>query len=289
VVTEKHFIGPDGAFELAVYPGPGLVTALSYDGKYLPARLTPEDRKKGLDQPVFVGGQTITLHGTHAYRVIDPAEGAEPLQFDLEFLTGRSLRGSVLDPDGKPLPGATGADLSPRQLSVNEAPPRPAAVKAAKDPAEFAVTDLDPRVPHTLVFYHPERRLVGSLTVRGDEKEPLAVKLEPWGVLTGRALAPDGTPLAGADIHLTGVDADGQPAKGPVPLAPSGASLKTDREGRFRAEGLAPGLRFDVAVVVPPKEGAPATHVVHQSRGLSLTAGEVKDLGDLKTVSPQQK
>src|SRR5262249_30199608 len=87
----------------------------------------------------------------------------------------------------------------------------------------------------------------------------------------------------------TAVDADGKPANGPVPLAPSGAGLKTDREGRFRAEGLVAGLRFDVAVVVPPKEGAPATHVVHQSRGLSLKAGEVQDLGDLKPVSPRNR
>jgi len=40
------------------------------------------------------------------------------------------------------------------------------------------------------------RDLAGSLRIRGAEKEPLVVKLQPCGSIRGRVLDSDGKPLA---------------------------------------------------------------------------------------------
>ena len=47
-----------------------------------------------------------------------------------------------------------------------------------------------------LQFSHAEKKLAGSLVVRGDMKGPITVQLGPAGTLTGRFVLPDGKPLA---------------------------------------------------------------------------------------------
>ena len=53
---------------------------------------------------------------------------------------------------------------------------------------------LDPKRPRQLAFYHAGRMLAGTLTVRGDEKEPPTVRLLPLGCVTARVLDGDGLP-----------------------------------------------------------------------------------------------
>jgi hypothetical protein len=61
---------------------------------------------------------------------------------------------------------------------------------------------LDPERPRTLFFLHPEKKLGGQVTLRGDEKEPVLVKLSPLGTVTARFTDVDGVPLAGAEVSL---------------------------------------------------------------------------------------
>jgi hypothetical protein len=64
--------------------------------------------------------------------------------------------------------------------------------------------------------------------------------------------------------------------------------LKTDAEGKFRAEGLLPGLKYHL--VVSDGELKPGKVVAYHIEELLPESGMVKDLGDLKsTLSPDQE
>ena len=104
--------------------------------------------------------------------------------------------------------------------------------------------------------------------MRGDVKEPLTVKLESWGAVTGRLVTPDGKPRPGVLLQI---------ADRMLPHA----SLQTDREGHFRVEGLASGVKYTLEAV---QNGKPAALVAD----LSLQAGESRDLGDVQSKRAEE-
>src|SRR5262249_17805600 len=127
----------------------------------------------------------------------------------------------------------------------------------------FTVYGLGPTDEREVLFVHAEKQLAGVVRVRGDAKEPLRIKLEPWGTVTGRLVGPDGKPRPG--LLLTVEDRRFLP----------GASLQTDKEGRFRLAGLAPGVKYTLQLV---QNGQPTASVFD---GLALKAAETRDLGDV--------
>jgi hypothetical protein len=72
------------------------------------------------------------------------------------------------------------------------------------------------------------------------------------------------------------------PGKGEVAcgLVPPGRPLRTDASGRFRVEGLVPGLKHRLTLATAA--GASLTPVVPERlRDLAPRPGEVLDLGDV--------
>ena len=67
------------------------------------------------------------------------------------------------------------------------------------------------------------------------------------------------------------------PALGMIP-----EGKKTDADGRFRIEGLVPNLKYEASATA----GSAGTGQLF--RDVTVTPGEVKDLGDLKVVPPSQ-
>src|SRR5262249_45442995 len=113
---------------------------------------------------------------------------------DIALIRGRSLKGTVVGPDGRPLSGARAAGLGPlpqfdfgRQANNMTA-------------ATFIVGGLIPRKTRNLVFFHSEKKLAKVMSVRGDQEGPLTVKLEPLGAVAGRIVASDGKPLPGVKV-----------------------------------------------------------------------------------------
>ena len=51
-------------------------------------------------------------------------------------------------------------------------------------------------------FFEPTKNLVGTLTLKGDEKEPVTAKLGQPGKVTGRLRDEDGKPLAKVVVDL---------------------------------------------------------------------------------------
>src|SRR5262249_2823686 len=100
--------------------------------------------------------------------------------------------------------------------------------------------------------------------------------------LTGRFVTTDGKPLA--DLELFSLLEQPQPSPGsnPKPDVKVGTfprGLRTDKTGKFRIEGLAPGLTYQLALfkgmdLLQPEEAA--------KKAVIVKAGETKDLGELK-------
>jgi hypothetical protein len=198
---------------------------------------------------------------------INPDARTQENTCDLEVDPGKTATGTILGPDDKPLSGALiwGAEGTASEgLWASEPLPT----------AQFTARVLDPARPRPLVFLHNEKRLAGSLLVRGNEKGPVVVRLRPWGTITGRVVSPEGQPRARAHFSLQFlVDVAPQIQMYPPDGHPK-PGFWTDRDGRFRIEGLAPGIPYRLV-------GA------HLTRSVSVKAGETRDLGDLRPKSDE--
>ena len=170
----------------------------------------------------------------------------------------------MLDPDGRPLAGAQPRGLSDWWDSWSR--PLPA--------AEFEVTGLAPGDVRQLAFLHRERRLSGSVILRGKVQGLIEVKLAPWGTVTGRLVDANGQPRVGVEL--------GWPANQKLRLEEGPGSLpahaKTDADGRFRLEGLAPGLKYELQIL---GNGGFYGAVF---KDLTIKAGENRDLGDVMNL-----
>jgi hypothetical protein len=128
--------------------------------------------------------------------------------------------------------------------------------------ADFTVYGVTAARPRRLMFVHEGLRLAGSREVRGDEQGPITIKLEPWATVTGRLITADGLPRADVDFYFA--------------VAPLKQPNRPDKDGKFRLEGLVPGLRYGMGARV-------GTRVVGDVfRDLILRPGETKDLGDVQ-------
>src|SRR5262249_49922807 len=159
--------------------------------------------------------------------------GEESITCNLTVVPGRALKGTVLGPDGKPLAGA-------RQDRWDTLPG-----------SDFTLWGLPAgklREPRVVEFVHEGKKLAGFLTVRGDERGPPQVRLQPGGVPTGRLVTRKGEPLTGVRVSC------------------SAGHAYPDKEGRFRIEGLTPGMKYELWVVNK------------DDRSLDIVGGEPKDL-----------
>jgi RNA polymerase sigma factor (sigma-70 family) len=253
----------DGTFRFATVPGRSVITAQSLPQPYLTN--VGADRIKGLDR----------LHLLDPYNTvveINPPKDAKSVKCDIVLESGGTLSGSVLGPDRRPLSGTRVAGLGPAGYWQNE-PLRTAA---------FTVLALRPDETRLLQFAHAEKHLAGSLLVRGGMKGPLTVTLKPAGTLRGRFITRDGKPLADlvmfsdrygpiADPSMLNKPPD--PSIGTFPL-----SIRTDKDGKFRIEDLAPGLKYRFVL---SKGKYALTPDGPTGSGVIVKEGETKDLGDV--------
>jgi RNA polymerase sigma factor (sigma-70 family) len=268
----------DATFRFVGLPGRGVVAARAWQaGGYRVG--AGAERIKDLDRFLIPAGGARGMFSAdfHTIAEVNPEKGAESATCDLVIVAGVTLTGTIVGPDGKPLAGALARGLNDHDYWEAN----PAA-------AEFRVTSLRSGEPRLLQFSHPEKKLAGSLVVRDDAKGRLIVKLEPAGTLTGRFVTTDGKPLA--DLELFSQTSGPMPAPGMhiKPDVTAGSfprGPRTDKDGKFRIEGLAPGLSYRLAVFRGMFFLQPEGDV---GKGVTLKAGETKDLGELKVQLPNQ-
>jgi RNA polymerase sigma factor (sigma-70 family) len=276
-----HLPDQDHGYNFVAFPGPGIIYAWVGGPTYLPASLSldPADEKNGYTMrdgkdPLALGWLAIF----EGYRIIDPKPMDGVLPVEIELDPGRTLKGSLKAPDGKPVTGAIAYGLShnPKYERGHSSAPGEQTLKSET----FTATGLHPKSPRTLSFVHPDRRLVGQVVVRGNEPKDVSVSLQPWAGVAGRLIDAEGKPLAGVGVH---VRYPAQPAPGIRSAVPAPT---TDAEGRFRMEGLTPGVKFSVNLAGQTDAKLSAEAL----KELTARPGEFKDFGDIRVqVVPAKK
>jgi RNA polymerase sigma factor (sigma-70 family) len=262
-----HMTDGEGKFRIVAAPHRGI----------LAARATGEARERyrvGIGADKIEGGtkdeggailfralpHTANAEDFDALAEVKPEKGAAKVRCDLVLDPGRSLAVQVRGPDGKPLEGVQAFGQFARAWWE----PDPL-------PAEFPVRGLAPGEGRTLMLRHPGKNLAARFEVKADERGPVVVALRPAGSVVGRLIDDEGRPLRHAEIAVTF-----RPEKdGPLHL--DSRDLRSDADGKFRVEGLLPGVPYS-ADVRPADE----RYAGQLFEGLSLKEGERKDLGDVK-------
>jgi RNA polymerase sigma factor (sigma-70 family) len=232
---ELYSTRADGSFRVAALPGPGTITARGPYGEYVGDGNAP----------------------------VNPRPDGEPVRCQIVLDPGRTVTGTIVGPDGEPLDGVRVFNLKTAHFWT----PRPL------ETAAFRLSALDQGGSRSLVFLHLDKRLVKALELQGNAQDPLVVRLEPAGAVTGRLVDEYGQPRPGVNLLIHFVRKD----KGYV-AEHLLHRIKTDAEGRFRVEGLAPGVVYQINLSGKP----PNTTIGSVVPRLSIQSGETKNLGDVK-------
>jgi beta-lactamase regulating signal transducer with metallopeptidase domain len=285
----------DGTYEGFVLPGPGAVVVKTTGGfDYRPAHVNPK--------AFFAPGNTnwtaqeeITAYGTHdtlstyagwwmdqheyaAIVLVNPPAGSKPLELSATVAHDKPRPVSIVDPDGKPVVGATTQGLT---FHPQDTEPRLRS-------ASFLLTKLHPDRVQRITFFEEKRALVGFLMVRGDGDVPYVVRMQPWATVAGRLVDAIGRPFADNDSTAkdqgsaasigmgdSGIVINGDPTVGIHP------DLSTDAAGRFRVDRLVPGQCYTAKVY----RGI-GFFAGNAFENLVLGPGEVRDLGDIRAKPP---
>lgn len=278
----KTITGTDGSYAITVMPGPGVITVTAPKrDKYMPAAVSLKERKDFFKTRLVYdsnGNALTTAAGDGSYSAIwlsnfnavvllEPAEKEKSLVRDVALEKPLERMGRTLDPDGRPISGVRLYSPWPRRWAET--------FKGA----EFTVRGINPRAPRPLVFYHKEKNLGYYVkNLRRELAGPLTIQLQPCGSASGRILDADGKPATGLRGHLNRVDSNGS-TKSSDGAAEGGCQrVVTDKDGRFRVEGLVPGQEYRVINYSDRRPGF--LDLIHVY--VFVEPGEHKDLGDLK-------
>jgi RNA polymerase sigma factor (sigma-70 family) len=263
------FIKDDGRYEIVGLPGRNIIACRSEMRRYrgrVGAEMIP-----GYD-PERMEFDTLPLNchvaNYHVLAEIDIDPKAESATLDLQVDPGRTVMVTAVDPDGKPIGGTKAKGVT--DLFSN-------AIEYDQESPTFKINALDPSKPRRVIITHAGRKLIGTAYLKGDEASPVTIRLQPWGVVTGRVVD-DAQPLKGLSMMSAGGVFPKRPdVQG---ILPGDGLIGSD--GRFRVEGLVPGLKYGASA---SDQKALFGELFHDQ---TVAPGEVKDLGDLKVVPPKR-
>jgi RNA polymerase sigma factor (sigma-70 family) len=277
-----------GRFRVVTIPGRSLIMAQVYYMESTPdfqvkpyrtARPDPDykdlfhhDKDDDSWRFTAANGGLEFLSNENVVKVVDLKEDGGEFAIDLYAERGSTAKLLIQDAAGKPIPGVVVSGLAASWPYTHQ-------LKNVEKPV--TVYALDPERPRRLVLLHPQKKLGGTVTLRGDEKEPVVVKLGPLGSIKGRFLEVEGAPLAGVEVTVS--SSDGIASELHRFLARTSTPARTDKEGRFTVSDVVPGVK----VYLQTRRGN--TYYVGEPRvgQRQLEPGQTLDLGDWK-MRPQR-
>jgi hypothetical protein len=268
--------GPDGSFRLGVMPGPGHLLVKAPTPEYIIVETSEGEFEAGTPR-----GPRVYTHGL--LTVDAPAEAEVDATITLR--RGDSVRGRVVDPDGRP---AVDVGFFTRfDMTLIPA-----------DDGCFELKGLDPNKPTTVFFLDADHQLARIMEFSGrDFNRPVTVQLERCGSARARFIDAQGRPFGNLRfeasdrpmIHVEMIVADRSPGPGDA-----GSKLEiektlyvnldykhydplsTDPEGRVTYPSLIPGATYRIIA----GEGSWVT-----KKQFVAEAGRTLELGDI-TVNP---
>jgi len=207
------------------------------------------------------GGVITPVQGCFG-KVLEIKADAKEIEHDIDLEPANNVTVAVRDADGKPVKGALVAGQGELFRSG----------VVTCDGDVCPVYYLEPAQPRLVVFHEPKRKLLGALTLMGNEKDQV-VKLGAPGSAKGRLLDADGQPVTGAVVEVRYTSREARDMHAAIHKE---TRVVTGKDGAFTLDGLIPGAEFDLW----QKQGTQAKLMPGKSR--RVQSGEQLDLGDLK-------
>jgi hypothetical protein len=256
-MTEVVSSATDGSFILAALRGRGVVAVKTDEmrwGMYLSGQGAdaisgPRDEriKSFVTRPYMLTPSRFnTLVG------IEPDAKLESISCDVQLDPGKTVQGTILDPNGKPLAGVRVRGMD-SLLSVRELPSE-----------AFTIPAIDPRKPEALFFEHPQKKLAAAVLLKGDEPDGFIVKLEPTATIRGRLVTEAGEPIRNTYLGVRLEAGQLNMTRARIGFFQGGP---TDAEGRFNIERLPARVKLGASNLFA---------------NVTLQPGEVRKLGDIK-------
>jgi RNA polymerase sigma factor (sigma-70 family) len=276
--------GTDGSFQLAVLPGPGHLLVSGPGRGFVHEEVG--DRVLLSGKP---GGARLYPDGLVK---LDLAPKAEPKDVTVALRRGVTVRGRLLDPEGKPVARA-------QMVCRLHKTAVPSLFEVEVRGGRFALPGCDPDKDYPVYFLDWENGWGATVTLSGKQAggDPVTVQLAPCGKAVVRFVDADGKPLKDHPIQkpvilkmvvTPGPTCEQADDKGQLEADQVFADnlmsrkdrvarkqLKTDAEGRCTYAGLIPGATYRLSVW-----DADAGLVLKQE--FRAEAGKTLDQGDLQ-------
>jgi hypothetical protein len=268
--------GPDGRFELPVFPEPGHLLILGPTPDYVAVESSYGVLRLYADAVVPLGP--------------GPEGGERSLEVRLR--RGVTLRGRVLGPDDKPAGSLLLFSLSYRVSGYWYFSNSTDLLQCAN--GQFELPGCDPDRTHTAYLFDPARRLGATVELsRANADEPATVRLLPCGSARGQFVDANGKPRANYRPWFVYLLKDGAPQRVDLPGATGERPLQAvygnpyyldpatfgktgaDGDGRFTFPALIPEAKY--MIWWPRKDLADPRPMPRLD--FTVGPGEAKDLG----------
>lgn len=288
-----EYTGLDGMFRIVAIPGRVLLMAQP-NSSLLPGGFL---KSLGYRRPIadprypdyFLSNESISL-GYHTSengyalvqgnwcKVLDIEPGVAEVRQDVALERASTILLEIQDGAGRPVAGTRVAGLTAgRFISALRCESAEVEVYGVKEEGK----------PRLVTFFDPRSKLTATVTLKGDEKQPVVVTLGPPGILKGRLLNQDGTPAPG--VTLTANYKHNQEVF-KAAQEPDGCTI-TDKDGRFQFDRMILGQKYTLWYSEQSKQGMfrmPSRSLANRREFGPAKAGETTDLGDL-TLKPGDK
>jgi RNA polymerase sigma factor (sigma-70 family) len=253
-----------GRFRLNVFPGRGLLAARAATGDEKIDGVTLNPYTPATPDLVLMKHLSAWQPG-NACRLLDLGREGNFDCGHLRLERGRTVKVEIHDSQGKPLTGTLVSGLTASEPTVRLLG------------RSCTVYGLRKGSTRRLFFFDRDHGLAAALVLRGDETDPVAVRLRPTGSIRGRLLDLEGRPLRG--IRIAAWSDNEQLSDLYDRLQRSEHPSRTDDAGRFMIADLLAGEefrvqfgQFEMSRVAAPKLGAQ-----------KVAPRQTLDLGDIRT------
>lgn len=283
--SDRVPISSDGTYRIVGVPGRGIVLCGATNAGIFKhgagaERINGIFVKKGPRPRVY---HLISVRLGNSVAEVDAKKGVgATCDIALEPLDRQ--RFTVIDGQQQPLTGYRVTGLLPSAMNVSNPHPALAPIRSE---ASFEVYGLADAAPRTLLLQHPERNLALGVEVTNSKKG--SIKLLPAGTISGRVLATDGKPAAGAKVHLNykakqrkhslmGANVQEELRERAVYFG----TADVGADGTFSFDLIPPGVAYTVAIT--SEGGQRAKKEIGK-----VNAGQHVNLGRLSLAEPKQQ